>query len=249
MKLKQYLKEADQLEMQLAEPNTPLAQAFNGQEKLIKKIGNIERYKGQFGSFRYIFRDEGNIVAAVQGVLKPPILSNIFVANKYRRKGVASKLFAQAKKDIKGLKVSTDKSELGKKFFNEGINESKELNSNKSGKWDGLLYRAINTGRGDAALGTGLYLTPNLVDAKIYGKTIKTFQTKPIKVLGVNSREYESIRKYVNSDEGFDKYFDEDSIAQMIRLEAESRGYEAIYGGGQFGIVVFNPKKTVKEVK
>ena len=127
MRLKQYLNESDQLEMQLAEPNTPIAQTFNGQEKLVKKIGNIERYKGQFGSFRYILRDKGVIIASVQGVLKDrhgknkPILSNIFVADGYRRTGIASKLFAQAKKDIKGLKVSTDKTELGKKFFNEEI--------------------------------------------------------------------------------------------------------------------------------
>ncbi len=119
MKLKQYLKVTDQLEMQLAEPNSPLAQAFNGQEKLVKKYGNIERYKGQFGSFRYILRDKGNIIASVQGVLKPPILSNIFVADGFRRKGIASKLFNQAKKDIKGLKVSSDKTDLGKKFFKD----------------------------------------------------------------------------------------------------------------------------------
>ncbi len=113
------LMEADQLEMQLAEPNSPLAQAFNGQEKLIKKYPNkIERYKGEYGSFRYILRDDNNnIIAAAQGVLIPPILSNIFVDSGIRRQGIASKLLKQAKKDIKGLKISSDKTELGKKFF------------------------------------------------------------------------------------------------------------------------------------
>jgi hypothetical protein len=111
------LREADQLEMQLAEPNSPLAQAFNGKEKLIKKYPNkIERYKGEYGSFRYILRDDdGNIIAAAQGVLTPPILSNIFV--KHRRQGIGTKLLKQAQKDIKGLKISDDKTDLGKKFF------------------------------------------------------------------------------------------------------------------------------------
>lgn len=117
MKFLNYIKEQHQLEMQLEEPNSSLAVAFNGKEKLIKKYGNIERYKSEYGSFRYLYRDKGIIIAAIQGVLNPPILSNIYVKKEYRRKGIATKLFSRAKKDIKGLKVSEDKTDMGKKFF------------------------------------------------------------------------------------------------------------------------------------
>jgi len=117
MKFLKYLKEYDQLKMQLEEPNSSISQAFNGKEKLIKKYGNIEKYKGEFGSFRYLYRKDGEIIGAIQGVLKPPIVSNIYINDDYRRKGIATKLFDRAKKDIKGLKVSNDKTELGKKFF------------------------------------------------------------------------------------------------------------------------------------
>ena len=125
-----------------------------------------------------------------------------------------------------------------------------ELDSNKSAKWSGILYRAIDSKRGDTALGDGLYLTPDIDAVKFYGKNIKKFQAKNINVLGMNSREFDSIRRYVNSDEGWDKYFDLHSISQKVALEAEQRGYEAIYGGSSLGIVVFPKyiKKRLKEI-
>lgn len=133
------------------------------------------------------------------------------------------------------------------RFLNYIIEQT--LNTNKSGKWSGLLYRAVDSKRpGDVALGKGLYLTPEIEAAESYGKNIKKFRAKNINVLGTNTREHESIRMYVNSDEGWEKYFDEDSIAQRIALEAEKRGYEAIYGGAQFGIVIF-PKFIKKKLK
>lgn len=117
MKFKKYIKEQDNLKMQLEEPNSSISIAFNGREKLIKKYGNIEKYKGEFGSFRYLYRLNGIIIGAVQGVLKPPTLSNIYVKSEYRRKGIATGLFNAAKKDIKGLKVSNDKTKMGMEFF------------------------------------------------------------------------------------------------------------------------------------
>jgi len=133
--------------------------------------------------------------------------------------------------------------------FIKYINEAKELSSMKSEKWSGILYRATDSkAKGQAALGRGIYLTPDTEVANYYGKKIKKYQTKPIKVLGTNSREYDAIKGFVNSAEGFEKYDDELSVAQMIRLEAEERGFDAIYGGDIYGLVLFDGKK-IKEIK
>lgn len=129
------------------------------------------------------------------------------------------------------------------------LNESKELNQMNVTNWSGILYRALDSkSKGQSALGRGIYLTPDLEVAQYYGKKIKKYKTKQIKVLGTNSREYEIIQTYVNSAEGFEKYDDEESIAQMIRLEAEERGFDAIYGGDIYGLVLFDTKK-IKEIK
>jgi hypothetical protein len=128
------------------------------------------------------------------------------------------------------------------------LREDKAINNRKAQKWQGILYRAIDSKSKAAALGTGMYFTTSLDAAKSYGKDIRAFQTKTINILGVYSREFEQIKAYVNSDEGFDKWFDENSLAQMIRMEAEDRGYDAIYQDDTFGLVLFDPKK-VKEIK
>jgi hypothetical protein len=127
----------------------------------------------------------------------------------------------------------------------------KKLNVKKSGKWNGgFLYRVEDAKRGDAALGDGLYLSDDSEDVLVYGKNPTTFKAKPMKVLGWQSREHDMIRAWcMKSDEAFDKYIDVDSVAQQVRLEAEELGWDAIYGGGIYGIVVFTPNKFLKRVK
>lgn len=128
------------------------------------------------------------------------------------------------------------------------IKEDKDIDRHKVQKWKGILYRAIDSKSKASALGTGMYFTQSLDAAKLYGKKIRKFQTKTIKILGLYSREYESIKAFINSEEGFNKWFDEHSIAQMIRMEAEDRGYDAIYQDNIFGLVLFDPKNA-KEMK
>ena len=129
---------------------------------------------------------------------------------------------------------------------------TEKINSRKSGKWSGILYRAVDSKRpGDVALGSGLYLSSTIDGASGYGKDIRRFKTKkPMNVLGAHSNEYNGIWTFCNSNAGWDKYGGKGySFAEMIRQEAEDRGYDAIYQDSIFGIVVFYPKKFLKELK
>lgn len=113
-----------ELDVFLSEPNTPAIQSWQGKEKLSSRSGNIEKYKGQYGGWRYIYRDnERDIIGAIQGVSKNKrvILSNIVTAEKSRRQGIAKQLYNQAKKDFKNLEISASLTKMGELFFG-GIN-------------------------------------------------------------------------------------------------------------------------------
>jgi GNAT superfamily N-acetyltransferase len=112
------------LQTTLAEPNSPTAIALSGKEKLMKTYGDIEKYKGEYDSFRYIVRDNGKIIAATKIMSKGKlsVLSTIYVDSEYRSKGIASKMMAQAKKDFKNLQVDSHLTQDGAKFF--GVTES-----------------------------------------------------------------------------------------------------------------------------
>lgn len=128
---------------------------------------------------------------------------------------------------------------------------TENLSQFNSEKFSGILYRAVDHKFGEVLLGYGMYLTPEYETAKMYGKKIKKYRIKNLKVLGYYTQEYSKISKFVTSDKGYYKYKDSgDPVAEMIRQEAEDRGYEAIYAGEPAGIVIF-PKaiKKVKEVK
>jgi predicted GNAT family acetyltransferase len=108
----------------LTEPNTPMAVAYSGREKLSKNLydNGIERYKGEYGSFRYLYRDNGTIVGALKVVVKGnvAIVSTVFVERDYRGKGIAKMLVSVAKKDFKTLEVDSHLTQDGARFFGVG---------------------------------------------------------------------------------------------------------------------------------
>lgn len=108
----------------VAEPGNTDITPYTGAEKLVKKIGNIEKLQGENGSFRYVYRDaQGKIIGAAQGVSGKGrnVLSNIYTVPEARNKGIGTQLFEQAKKDFKGLEVADTKTEAGTKFFQSRV--------------------------------------------------------------------------------------------------------------------------------
>jgi len=112
----------DELRRFIAKPGSPEITPYTGAEKVVKKIGNIEKLQGENGSFRYLYKDaQGNIVAGVQGVSGrgKNILSNIYTAPEMRNKGIATELVNQVKKDFPKVEIADTKTDMGARFFRD----------------------------------------------------------------------------------------------------------------------------------
>lgn len=120
------------------------------------------------------------------------------------------------------------------------------LTAQRSGySFEGTLYRAVNSTDGGAALGRGLYLTVSKEDAQGYGSDVRAYTVRLRNVLGVNSPEHERVTMRARAT---DAWLDEgpgEAVAQM----AKRQGYDAIYAGPTYGLVVFDPKGKVSEVR
>lgn len=112
-----------QLQLCLAEPNTKYPLAYCGKEKLVKTKENIEKYRGEYGSTRYVYRIGGELVGYVKvtsgnvfgGYMD--IMSTIFVLPDYRGKGVGTALVNAVRKDFRRIKLSNAFTNQGAKFF------------------------------------------------------------------------------------------------------------------------------------
>ncbi len=87
-----------------------------GNEKGNYNPNGISRFDSQHGSVRYIMSLDGIQIGVLQ-LLKldktTVRVANVFVEEKYRRRGIASLLFKQAKKDFKNVVQSDDLSDNG----------------------------------------------------------------------------------------------------------------------------------------
>jgi len=91
----------------LNEPNSdPKLLGYTGRENSSESKDGTEKYLGEFGSIRYVLRDnDGNIIASAQGVIppdRPAQMSNIYVHPYHRRKGLAEKLVSIFESDNEG---------------------------------------------------------------------------------------------------------------------------------------------------
>lgn len=108
------------LEDFISEINSEDIQVIMGSEKLIKTIGNIDYTESEYDAWRFLYRDDGKIVGAVQGVTMSngdKILSNIYVIPEYRRQGIGTELVNTAKNEFTDMKLSNDFTKTGAKFF------------------------------------------------------------------------------------------------------------------------------------
>ena len=119
---------AEQLAAFLADPNDPIMVARMGRETVVRAESNLtvlrgERYRNQEGwvqGWRYLRHDNsGSIVAALnvtqlcQNRRVAVVASNVFVAPRLRRQGLASGLLRTALSDHPTLCADTSMSEAG----------------------------------------------------------------------------------------------------------------------------------------
>jgi len=100
--------------------------ALIGNEKLIRTDREFQLTKSEYDGWRVIYRVDGKILGAVQGVIMPDgakVLSNIYVKPEFRKQGIGKKLVDYAQKEFKDLKLSNDFTKEGAKFFK--VQESK----------------------------------------------------------------------------------------------------------------------------
>ena len=106
----------------IEEPNSPVSSAIAGREELVSKDGSIEIYQGEYGSHRFLHRNEqGEIVGGIQLVQDPSgegkIVSNIFVRPDMREQGIASALVSSVQSNYENLALSNHFTEQGADFF------------------------------------------------------------------------------------------------------------------------------------
>lgn len=111
----------EDLKIFLSEINSLTIKSMIGEEVVDYEDGNIVVTKSEYGGGRYLYRNtENDIVGALNFVFsqeKGSVLSNIYVAPEYRRKGVGTELYVRAISDMPGMRVDSHLTEAGAKFF------------------------------------------------------------------------------------------------------------------------------------
>jgi hypothetical protein len=156
--------ESETLSAFLAPVNHPGIQDRMGVEKLIKEIpvdnGKIQVSKAEYGGWRYLFVDNlDRIVSVIQGVTfrGKNILSNIYTHPAGRKKGYATILLNQVKKDKPDLRVDSHFTEMGADFFKvRGKNASYEeediwldYHDVYTQKQQEIVFAALSSNKGD----------------------------------------------------------------------------------------------------
>ena len=83
--------------------------AYTGDEKEVSSGStHIIEYRGEFGSIRYLWLEDGQTIGGIQLVTsgRDSVLSNVYVDPNYRRQGIASRLIEHAKKKHPRLQIS-----------------------------------------------------------------------------------------------------------------------------------------------
>jgi ribosomal protein S18 acetylase RimI-like enzyme len=114
--------ESGQLEHLVDEINSEDIRSLIGNEKLVKTYGNVDQTESEYDGWRFLYRVDGKIVGAVQGVIMPdrtPVLSNIYVKPEYRKQKIGTKLVDIAKEHMKNLKASSDFTTQGNAFLKD----------------------------------------------------------------------------------------------------------------------------------
>ena len=108
-----------QLSFTVEKPNSERVIMQHGKEVLEFTDGPIEKYSGEYGSFRYLYKENNQIIGAVQGVyLKDKtILSNMYVIPEKRGQGIGTQLINSIEKYEENVTLSRFFSEEGAKFF------------------------------------------------------------------------------------------------------------------------------------
>jgi hypothetical protein len=114
---------------------------------------------------------------------------------------------------------------------------SRPLTSQMDGPFEGTVWRAVDSHRpGDAMLGNGMYVSSTREGAAVYGKDVRPFTVRLDRVLGTNSDTYERIHRQAEAGDAW-----LDGPAQAIADVAKAKGYDGIFGGEVFGLVIFDP--------
>ena len=108
-----------QLRFTVEEPNSERTIMQHGREELEFTDGAIEKHNGEYGSFRYLYKENNQIIGAVQGVYMngQTILSNMFVVPERRGQGIGTQLIDAIEKYEEDIILSRFFSEEGAKFF------------------------------------------------------------------------------------------------------------------------------------
>lgn len=146
-----------------------IAERMVGKERVIptSKTGGLSEppvdiIKGQYGSIRYVWKEDGNPVGAVQVVVdgRRATIANAYVLPEYRRKGIATKLFEVIKRKHPGVTMSSSFSHSGAGLVGFDRKEA-------SMEWDIIVTGRLNTETGvDDAPASGHLDTQMFEDCK-----------------------------------------------------------------------------------
>ncbi len=103
-----------------------------GYEKGVFRKNGISRFEDPFGSFRYVYAENGVILGALQVMARrgiPARVANVIVRPEHQRRGIASKLFARATKDFGVVEHATEsaRSPAGKAWISKLQRGSRKL--------------------------------------------------------------------------------------------------------------------------
>lgn len=106
----------------LVMPNSDESFHRYGKEKIVYDKGDIIKLSGNYGSIRYLYRDQksNQYVGALQLEKKGKIVCRmtIFTMKEYRNQGIATRLVEKAKRDYGRRLVSSNSfTEQGARFF------------------------------------------------------------------------------------------------------------------------------------
>lgn len=115
-------------EVAMMELLAPCSQSCSiGSEKPANKTSRnfsedrIALFRSPFGSFRFVFIQDGQALGALQVMQSKPgheVAANIFVLPEVRRKGIAQSLLMAAHETFSGLQYSTDLTNDGAALLN-----------------------------------------------------------------------------------------------------------------------------------
>lgn len=210
-----------------------------GQEKGKQKPEGVSRLDSPYGSTRYVYSEGGKAVSVLQVMRMPDgkaRIANVYTVPEARRKGIASKLMEQARKDFKEVAHSDDLSVDGAAWANavEGQRYNQAAYHGTPHRFDKFSLDAIGTGEGAQVYGWGLYFAGNKEVAEWYRDSLTNARAQMVdnsrlevggQVVDKSSEDYELLLTIERAG-GFGPYITDKQMS-LLDLQPDHPVYRA----------------------